>query len=326
MNEEERKERFIALLSELLGDYSGVKMKLAKKLNIKPPTLTRWFQGKVDPATLDLAVFVRVAEVANRPIDDLASFLGIVEDSEEKILDNFKSFIKDLLSTQSQDSLAKRLGISEGAVAGWVRSQRKVDPRRVAISTVAGLAKEKGWTIKRLLIYLGLKDVETENNLFFKLQSGATVLSLNEQVKLLAWLSDLVQEKVVQEKTIDKVTGTQSDRTLCIILEKEDLTIASKYLKNLYIYTDLKAENISIAAIALLPQSLEHFDTLIFDISSADSPSIPLIESFSFEGDKVVFVPESLPADVTTKLSNQSTDVVVKPIDWQELKNKDYLR
>ena len=106
----------------------------------------------------------------------------------------------------------------------------------------------------------------------------------------------------------------------------ETEAIASRYTADLIVHFQIYPENISIAIIALLPQSLEHFDTLIFDISSADSPSIPLIEDISFEGDIVVFVPDSLPTDVMANLSNRVTEVVVKPINWQELKNKEYFR
>ena len=74
------------------------------------------------------------------------------------------------------------------------------------------------------------------------------------------------------------------------------------------------------------PRIDRNIDLLIFDIKSADSPSIPLIEDISFEGDIVAFVPDSLPADVMANLSNRVTEVVVKPIDWQELKNKEYFR
>ncbi|MDJ0727159.1 MAG: hypothetical protein QNJ38_18820 [Prochloraceae cyanobacterium] len=336
MNEEERKKRFIDLLSALLADHSGIKIKLADRLKIKPPTLTRWFQGKVDPATLDLAVFVRVAEVANRSIDDLAFFLGVVENSEEKILDNFKSFIQDLLSGQSHESLAKKLGISDGAVAGWVRSQRKVDPRRVAVSTIAGLAKEKAWTIERLLTYLGLKEIQTEKDLFFNLQSGAAVLSLNDRVRLLAWLSDLVQKEVIQGQGIGKFAAKLSDRTLIIILEQEDLAIgdtdlslaqrATNYATNLAVNLELQPDNIQVASIKNLPESLEEFDLLLFDISSSESEAIALIEEIEFNGNIIVFAPNDLPSEVMANLSARVSDVVVKPVDWGSLKDKEYFR
>ena len=38
----------------------------------------------------------------------------------------------------------------------------------------------------------------------------------------------------------------------------------------------------------------------------------------------MVFVPDSLRADIMANLSNTIADVVVKSIDWQELKGKDY--
>jgi len=333
MNEEERKKRFIDLLSGLLADHSGIKIKLADRLKIKPPTLTRWFQGKVDPATLDLAVFVRVAEVANRSIDDLAFFLGVVENSEEKILDNFKSFIQDLLSGQSHESLAKKLGISDGAVAGWVRSQRKGDPRRVAISTIAGLAKEKAWTIERLLIYLGLKEIETEEDLFFKLKSGASTLSLQDRVKLLAWLSDDIQQEIIQENTSKQFVQSRKNRTICVLLEKDNLAIASNYSSNLVRHAHIEPDNIKIATITQFEEVKEDLDLIIFDIETNSSNIIELINEISFNGDIVIFTSQDLEAEVRSQLEDKVTDIVVKPhspsrdrcaLDWESLKDKPY--
>ena len=275
----------------------------------------------------------------------------------------FIKLLEDLLVEYGgiQTRLAEKLQISSARLSSWF--QRQVDPANLETGIFERIARIKDYSNDELARLLGFpntnkfpsnkfKDLivellsnQTQEQLGIKLgvKQGAISNWINPEKNIdpskigAATMFAIAQAKgwkfdvlliYLGLKAENKERGliNRSDRTLCIILEKEDLMIASKYLKNLYIYTDLKPENISIAAIALLPQSLEHFDTLIFDISSADSSSIPLIESFSFEGDKVVFVPESLPADVTTNLSNQSTDVVVKPIDWQELKNKDYLR
>ena len=324
MEAEQRKERFIGLLNELLNDYGGVKVKLAQKLDIQPSSLTRWFQGKTDPATLDLVNFVRLSEIANLSTDELAKMIGMTANSEEKVIDKFKSLIEDLLSIQSMEQLGNKLGVTYGAIAGWLSSQKNINPERIPIGTIIALATEKGWTIERLLIYLGLKAPQTENNLLFKLQSGATVLSFNEQVKLLAWLSDLVQEKVIQEKTIEQVRDSKSERTICIILEKEDVKIASLYSSNLVLHLHLQPENIAVATPTSMPESLEDFDVLIFDINSQQSPCIPLVESLEFEGDLVILADASLPDDERERLKQKATELIVKPVAWGELKDLPY--
>ncbi len=312
MEAEERKERFIALLNKLLDDCGGIKVKLAQKLEINSSTLTRWFQGKIDPATLDLVNFVRLSEIANLPTDELAKMIGMTANSEEKVLDKFKSLIEDLLSIQSMEQLGNKLGVTYGAIAGWLSSQKNINPERIPIGTIIALATEKGWTIERLLIYLGLKAPQTENNLLFKLQSGATVLSFNEQVKLLAWLSDRVQEQVTQEPTRQQAQERKSQLTICILLEKENLAIASDYFTNFAKHLQLQPENIKIATPSSIPDSLEGFDILILDINSPQSPCLPLLESLEFEGDILIFADPSLPDDLRERLSASSCCSIVE--------------
>ncbi len=50
------------------------------------------------------------------------------------------------------------------------------------------------------------------------------------------------------------------------------------------------------------------FDVLIFDISSADSENIALIEDLKFEGDIVVFAAADLLQEVIANLSKQVTE------------------
>ncbi len=79
------------------------------------------------------------------------------------------------------------------------------------------------------------------------------------------------------------------------------------------------------ATIQNLPEAIDS-DTLIFDISSPDSASIALIEEISFDGDIVVFSSEDLSGNLRAGLEDRVTDVLVKPIDWSSLKDKEYFR
>ncbi|MGF1489097.1 MAG: hypothetical protein ACFBSE_18575, partial [Prochloraceae cyanobacterium] len=71
-------------------------------------------------------------------------------------------------------------------------------------------------------------------------------------------------------------------------------------------------------------------DILIIDISTPQSASFPLIKDIEFDRDIVVFIDADLPSKVRSRsdprsgasLESKVTDVVVKPIDWQELKDK----
>lgn len=172
----------------------------------------------------------------------------------------------------------------------------------------------------------GFSKKKDRQNLLSKVQINASTLSLTEQVDLLSWLSDTVQEQVKEQKILKKSVESHKNLHICVILEQENNAESSQYTGNLVLHLQLQPDLITIATIALLPGAIADVDLLIFDISSADSPSIPLIEEISFEGDIVVFAPADLPTDVMANLSNRVTEVVVKPIDWQELKNKEYFK
>jgi len=320
MKATQRKEKFITILNELLHKNEGIKAKLAQNLDINPSTLSRWFSGQVDPISIDLINFLKLAEIANLSPDQLANSIGIDVRSEEEVLDRFKTIIKDLLFTQSLEQLGTKLGVTHGAIGGWLSEQRKVNPQKIPIGTIASIAIEKGWSVERLLVYLGLKQLKSEkNNLLFKAQSSVNQLSLKDRVKLLAWLSDRVQQEIIQEETL----AFSCNRRVGLVIEKEDNLIASNYSSNLVRHLQLEPANIAIATIQELPDPIDS-DILIFDISSPDSPSIALIEQISFNGDIVVFVPESFDEKIRAGLEDKVTDVVVKPIDWQKLKDKAY--
>ncbi len=111
-----------------------------------------------------------------------------------------------------------------------------------------------------------------------------------------------------------------------LILLAGSQEIATNYASNLAIHLQLQPDNIKVATIPKLPQSLDHIDVLIFDISSPDSPSIALIPKISFDGDIVVFASEDLPDNVRAALEDKVSDLVIKPIDWNSLKDKEYFR
>ena len=102
------------------------------------------------------------------------------------------------------------------------------------------------------------------------------------------------------------------------------MAIATNYASNLPVHLGIKPENITIATIPTLPDSLENIDVLIFDISNADSPSLALIQDIDFDGDIIIFSTIDLPEEVRDAIDHKVTDVVVKPIDWQQLKEKEY--
>jgi len=117
-----------------------------------------------------------------------------------------------------------------------------------------------------------------------------------------------------------------SDCKVGILLEQEDLTLASRYSSNLVLYAQLKPECIEIWTSNKVPKSFTQFNILIFDICKANSENITLIEEINFEGNIIVFAPADLPQTVIANISNQVTEVLVKPIDWSSLRNKEYFR
>ncbi len=330
MEVEERKRKFVKFLNELLEQNNGVKKQLAKRLNINPSTLTSWLQGKIDPASLELTVFIRVAETCECSTDELATRLEIKPNSPQTALNKFQKLIQELLFNQSQEQLGKKIGVTHGAIAGWLSSQRPVAPRRINISTIAGLAQEKGWKIEQLLAYLGLKEIkDIKEDLFSQIQNSILKLPFQERVKLLGWLfNDFEQQlsssylegfKIANQKKL-------SNKTILLVFEENCLSILPRRISNLESYTLLRPENIEIATTSHLPESLEDFDILLFDISSSESEAIRLIQDISFDGDIVVFTSEDLPENLRAGLEDKVTDLVIKPIDWSSLKDKEYFR
>ena len=191
---------------------------------------------------------------------------------------------------------------------------------------MAAIAQEKGWTIERLLIYFGLKEPKTEENLLFKLQSSANVLPLIEQIALLAWLSALVQEKVKEKVIAENIIKPRCNKKVLLVIESEDLSLASRYSANLAVHTQLGVENISIATVTKIPETLSDFDLLVVDVTSDESPCISLTEQIEFDGALVVFADSALSEAMRDRLSAPATDLLIKPIPWNELKDKPYFQ
>nr|MDJ0719483.1 hypothetical protein [Prochloraceae cyanobacterium] len=137
-------------------------------------------------------------------------------------------------------------------------------------------------------------------------------------------LSDIVQKQVKEQKIIKKVVESKNNRQVLVLLEEEDIRIASLYSSNLAIHLQLKPENIKIATPCSLPDSLSVFNVLLFDLNNQQSPCIPLIESLDFDGDVVAFVDRSLPEDLCDRLKEKVAEVIVKPVPWEQLKDKPY--
>jgi len=198
MDLDERKKKFAILLQQMLNNFNGIKSKLAEQLEISPQRLAPWLQGKVDPAELGIETFARLAKLKGYTVDELASHLGLLETETENTLIKFRQLILEMLEGISQDELAKNLSISQNTISKWLDREREIDPKNIPTIRMIAIAQSKKWSMERLLMYLGLKIPETENNLLFKLQTGATILPFNEQVKFLGWLSALIEEKVVK--------------------------------------------------------------------------------------------------------------------------------
>ncbi len=324
MDSEERKRKFVILLEELLKSHcDGIQARLADKLEITASRISRWLSGQVDPINLETSVFSRVASVKGSSSEELAVFLGFNlfnKNSPNK----FKVIVEQILSDKTQEQLGEILGITQNAISNWLNPEKTIDPGKIPAVTMFTIAHEKGWTFDDLLIYLGLKEYKVENNLLIKYQSQFPSLSLNEQVILLNSLSDLILEKVTQQKAIEKIVTHGSERKVCVVIEEEDVLTISSYSSNLAFYFQLNPENITISTPRSLPDSLSIFDVLLFDLNNQQSPCIPLIESLEFDGDVVALVDRSLPDDLCDRLKQKATEVIVKPVPWSELKQKAY--
>ncbi|MGF1488269.1 MAG: hypothetical protein ACFBSE_14380 [Prochloraceae cyanobacterium] len=328
MQDKQRKEKFIDILNQLIAENDGVKLKLAQKLKIKPSTLTRWIQGQIDPISINLQNFVQIASVSHISTDELAKKLGISDRDKNAVINRFKSLVKDLLSKQSLEQLGNKLGVSHGAISGWISSQKNIDPRRIPIGTIVTLAEEKAWTIEQLLAYLSLKQIEEiQQDNFSKIQTSVLQLPLIERAKLLTWLSSDFEKQLSnqdQENFKENNLKRSVDIKIILVLEVENIATVSNYASNLVLHLNLKPENIKVTTTPDLPESIADIDILIFDISSPESASISLIEDIEFDRDIVVFANADLPSEVRSGLESKVTDVVVKPIDWQKLKDKAY--
>ncbi len=325
MDSQQRKARLVVLLKELLEECDGVKGQLAQKLNIKPSTLTPWLQGKIDPTSLDVLVFIRLAQMRGVSVDRICASLGITSNKFKPSLKfKFRNIIKQLLSDRSQQELADLLQISRNAISRWSNPEEDFDPTRITIDKMVAIADEKGWTIERLLIYLGLKEFVIQESSLFELQSRTISLPLKQQITFLNWLFNFLFEKVKQQDEIPSINEGKSNlkqpkpnnSTVIIILEQEDLTIASNYFSNLVEYLKFQAKNIKIATIPKLPQSLADIDILIFDINTADSPSIQLIEDLTFNGDIIIFADAIALPLIRDKISSVVSEIFAKPVDW----------
>ncbi len=340
MRLEERKRIFAALLRVMLDEQGGIKNKLAENLLIKPSTLTPWLQGKVDPASLDIVTFDRLAQVKGCSTDELAILLKLKQKSSKTPLDRLRELVTEMLEGLSQEQLGRKLGISRNTIRGWLNPSKSIDPSQIPAGTIANLAQERGWTIERLLAYLGLKKFEEiEEELLITIKTSIAQLSVPNKMKLQSWF--LLELENVLTNANRKIFDTNiisnfNDRTLIIILEPEDLAIgdtdlslaqrATNYATNLAVNLELQPDNIQVASIENLPESIEEFDLLLFDISSSESEAIALIEEIEFDGNMIVFAPDDLPSKVMANLSDRVTDLVIKPINWTSLKDKEYFR
>ncbi len=331
MELEERKQIFANLLAEMLDREGGIKNKLAQRLGIKASRLTAWCQGKVDPAGLEILIFDRIAKEKGCSVDELATLFELKKDLAEQPLDKLRNLVTEMLVGQSQEQLSKKLGISKNTIRAWFNTTKNIDPSFIPAGTLASLAQERKWSIERLLAYLGLKKFEeTEEDLLGKIQSLAIQLSLANQVKMQTWFSKEIEAQLGSLKlpiqSSSKKEPLKNQPKIFLVLEEEDLTIASNYFSNLAEYLQFQPKNIKIATIPKLPQSLADIDILIFDINTTDSPSIQLIEDLTFNGDIIIFADAIALPLIRDKISSAVSEIFVKPVDWSALQSFPYFQ
>ena len=156
MSLEERKQKFRKLLQDLLAQRDGVKSKLAQELEISPARFTHWFQGKVDPAGLDIASFKQIAQVKGCSIEQLAELLGFIE-AEEQSEARFRNLIEEHLLDKTQEELAQRLRVDQTTISKWLNLEKTIDLSKISAGTMFSLAREKKWKLDKLLNYLNLE-------------------------------------------------------------------------------------------------------------------------------------------------------------------------
>jgi len=295
MNLEQRKRKFSQLLQNLLKSHNGVKSKLAQELNISPTRLANWFQGKVDPAGLDIISFKQISQVTGYSVEELAKILGFIEEDPSEA--RFRKLIAELLSDQTQAELAQKLGVDQTTISKWLSLDKNIDFKKITAKVIISISREKNWSVDKLFNYLKLEStIDTDNK---KLQTTYTKA---------------------------KPSDVLNPQTILIIIEQEDNTIASNYFSNLVEYLKFQAKNIKIATIPKLPQSLADIDILIFDINTADSPSIQLIKDLTFNGDIIIFADAIALPLIRDKISSVVSEIFAKPVDWSALQSFPYFQ
>ncbi len=324
MNSEERKHKFVMLLEELLKrNCDGIQARLAEKLEIRTSRISRWLAGQVDPINLETSIFSRIALMKLSSSEALANELGFKELAQNSP-NKFRLLLEQILFNKTQEQLAELLNVSQMTISNWLNPEKNIDPAKISAGTMFTMAHEQRWTFDDLLVYLGLKDNIVEENLLIKYQSGLVNLSFQEKLKLLTSLSNSIQKTGNNLDNKQEVTRTQTEQLkpivslhkILIIIEQEDLAIASEYFTNLSEYLQLQPKNIKITTIPKLPQSLADIDILIFDINTADSPSIQLIEDLTFNGDIIVFADAIAFSLIRDKISSAVSEIFAKPVDW----------
>ncbi len=329
MNPEARKTKFVTLLQELLEiKCGGIKSKLAKQLKVGNSRISRWLQGQVDPLNLETLVFSQIAQLKQCSHEELAKTLGLTEtikSSQEK----FQILLEEMLSDKTQDQVAEIIGVSQFTISNWLNPENNIDPGKLSVGNMLTIAHEIGWTFDSSLMHLGLAQ-KSQEKFFIEYQSELLNLSLAEKKELSIWLSNLInkiedQEKYIEESKEANIKDFQIDQypqatllsqKILIILEQDDVAIASNYFSNLVEYLNFKAKNIKIATIPKLPQSLADIDILIFDINTADSPSIQLIEDLTFNGDIIIFADAIALPLIRARISSAVSEIFAKPVDW----------
>ncbi len=335
MDSKERKRRFVNVLEGLLSsECDGVQTKLAKKLKMQTSRISRWLAGTVDPINIETLVFSQIAQLKGCSSEELAQTLGFFEVNQDPP-EKFRLLLEEILSNKTQEQLGERLGVSQKTISSWLNPERNVDPAKITAGTMFFIAQEQRWQFDDLLVYLGLKKDSLKANLSSKLQFQSFDILLLEQLKLLISLSSSIEAALnnqnnmplfrIKEQINSPDTIELNSYSVCIVLEKEDIKIASNYANKLGLHFQIEADNIEIFTIRKLPEKLKKFNLFIFDIQYIDKiNALDRINQTSFDCDIVIFTSPELEEEVRSQLEDKVTDIVVKPIDWDSLKDKPY--